>query len=244
MHASAEAVSLPDLMRGIAHQFVVALQHEPGAQSEPAPVLPAHPGLLHWQNWIFSSDRLRRAHVELFEIEDQFAVVHVCLLPRLHIAYPIFGFDMIAGPSRATGLFLDFSPVMPGLPVPALNDALTEKARCQFSHRRELPDWGGIFSPDFFAVRPNSSSETEAGLDLARSAFGFYLRHLQRTGCTVPSEGENPLVVQGQTAYALGQRKNEHTCRMLARFVGAEAARAFVHDILFPLPVERSPHPA
>ena len=222
---------LPTVLRNLAGDFAEALQRRDAA-ALPPPSLPAHQEALHWQNRLFAAPTFRRAHVELFEIPEQFAVVHVCVVPQLGDPAPIFGFDMLAGRAQATGIFLDFSPVTRNAPEPALSEVVSPAFRAGFAEPRAAPPWGHVFSPDFFAIRPASEREITQALALARRALSHYLSRL--TG----NAAADPAIIEGQSAYCMAQRQNPHTVRMLARYVGQTAARAFVDDILFPLPAE------
>jgi hypothetical protein len=209
------------------------LAQRPGLKRQEPPLLPPHPHSLRWENAIFAGPLLRRAHVELFEVEALFSVVHVCIFPHLSDPAPIFGFDMIGGRAQATGAFLDFSAATPAPPVPALGDAVPQAAIAGFAHRRERPDWGDIFSADFLAIRPASPGEAEAVLGIARAALLYYLQALSENPAR---QTDDAAVAGGQAAYVQGQRLNPHTLRMLARYTGEAAARRFIDDVLFPLP--------
>jgi hypothetical protein len=139
---------------------------------------------------------------------------------------------MIAGRAQATGIFMDFSPVTAGPPVPALGDVVTPEARAAFSTHRSAPEWGAIFSSDLFAIRPANEQEIGQALCLARQAGSFYLRQLM-----AGQDGNNAAAITaGQVRYAMAQRQNPHTWRMLSRYVGPHAARQFIDEVLFPLP--------
>jgi len=227
--------TLPPLMRQAAGQFIALLQACPGSETLPAPAQPPHePGLV-WHNTLFTAPGFRRAHVELLEIPDHFAVVHVCIFPHLTDTAPIFGFDMIAGRTQATGIFMDFSPVTQAPPIPRLADIVTPQTRAAFGVHRASPAWGTIFSPDLFAIRPGNATEIHAALALAQDAGDFYLRQLYGKGRRCSDD--ETTITAGHARYAKAQRLNPHTYRMLSRYVGAVRARVFIDDVLFPLPM-------
>lgn len=224
---------LPALMAHAAAQFCDRIARN--AAEAPPPRLPPHDARLLWHNRIFTAAQFRRAHVERFEHDGHFAVLHVCIFPHLTDAAPIFGFDMIAGRDVATGIFLDFSPAVPDGPNVALRDIIPPSARARFRARPAPEGWGSIFSPDFFAIRPASRGDVTAALALAGTALDAYLECLGGGACG------DPRAAAGQASYARGQRQNPHTLRMLARFVGAESARHFIDEVLFPLPETPAP---
>jgi hypothetical protein len=185
---------------------------------------------MRWHNTLFAGPCIRRAHVEFLEMPDRFAVLHICIFPHLHNPGPIFGFDMICGRAMATGAFLDFSPTTPAPPTPSLHEAIPH-AHANFTHLRDRPPWGAIFSNDFLAIRPANDTEATAALALAQTALAYYLARLP-----TPQPNPDPAIAAGQARYIRAQRTNPHTLRMLSRFVGAAAARRFIEDTLFPLP--------
>jgi hypothetical protein len=232
MISSHDGADLPWIMAQLAGRLAARLDGQAGLHRTDSPALPSHtPGLV-WQNWLFSGPVLRQAHVELFEIPGHFAVVHLCLLPHVHDPAPILGFDMIAGRTQATGIFLDFSQIRPDLPGGVFPAPAPHAARARFRHQRPRPDWGTVFSEDFLAIRPEDDGEVLAALTLAEGALDLYLATL--------SAGVRPqfrdCARQGQLDYARAQRSNPHTFRMLARHVGAQPARRFIDTVLFPQP--------
>ena len=227
--------SLPHRMREAADHFVRTVRQLPAVRPGVPPALPPHdPGLV-WQNTLFHSASFRRLHIELFEVRSHFAVLHVCVLPHVSCRAPIFGFDMVAGLEQATGMFLDYSPVTACAPAPCLGDVVTGAIRASFKTPRAAPSWGSIFSKDFFAIRPADRNEVETALTLAERALEIFLASLPEESQGLSRQADEA-AVKGQTAYAMAQRQNPHTFRMLSRHVGQHAARTFIDEILFPVP--------
>lgn len=216
-------------MAEAAEAFSARLRRAPGAATNALPHPAPHAPQLAWSNLLVSTPSLRRGHVELLSAPGRFAVLHVCLFPALGRAAPIFGFDMIAGPARVTGLFLDLSPVLPDMPGPRLRDAVAPGALDGFAEPRARPDWGGIFSADMLAVRPRSAGEIARGLSLARQALEAWLAALDGGARADPAA-----VADGQARYVAGQRANPHTARLLAGLIGDAPARRFIDKVLFP----------
>lgn len=190
---------------------------------------------MHWHNTLLRADTFRRAHVETFALAGRISVLHVCVFPHLDDPSPVFGFDMVAGQSKVTGIFLDLSPVAGPAPRPGLRDAVGVQALAGFACRRPPPDWGTIFSADFLAVRPADAQEAQAAIGLARRALDALL------ASAGGRDGDIAAVTQGQANYVEGQRRNEHTFRMLAGVIGPVEARRFINEILFPDPVHARP---
>lgn len=171
-----------------------------------------------WQNWRWTGSDFRLAHVEFFN-QDNFAVVHVCVFPHKHDPEPIFGFDVIAGVNKFTGVFLDLSPtVTPSQPF--LN--------IDVQRERQRPDWGDIFSEHWLAARPSFQEQELIGQE-AQRVLSEYLGRLNK------SHGDPAKITQAQDHYCLQQQKNPHTRKALENLIGQEKTEYFMSHILFPV---------
>lgn len=196
-------------------------------EEDPAAGIQGIAGPVLWRNLIGRAPGFRRAHLEVLEVPGRLLVLHCCIFPHLDDASPVFGFDVVAGPARVTGLFLDLSPVLPGDPVPRLGPL------AGFAERRARPDWGDIFSDDFLAIRPADAAElTRATMVAGAACEAMLARLVAGHGRGAPAER----VRAGQARYVAGQRRNPHTQRMLAGLVGVEPAARFIAEALFPEP--------
>ncbi len=231
------AGQIPRIMAALSVNIGAELHRQMGAHGEPSPQLPAHDDDIVWHNTIVSGAYFRRAHVEFFAAPDRFAVLHVCIFPHTDDPASILGFDMIAGRDVATGIFLDFSFPGSAEPSPGLAAALVAHAEPGFLNNRTTPAWGDVFSPAMLAIRPRDTPELQRAVRVAGHAITYYLDALSNTRPTDAVAART-----AQTRYVLGQRRNEHTWRMLARFTGSDAARSFIDTVLFPLPPSGDTH--
>jgi phycocyanobilin:ferredoxin oxidoreductase len=179
-------------------------------------VQPMHTPDYGWENHRFHSTKFRMAHVELFQ-QPRFAVVHCCVFPHISDPAPIYGFDVIAGENKITGVFMDLSPtVRPGEPFTDL----------QVGQNRERPAWGGIFSEHWLACRPTPAEMDQIG-DEAVRVLETYLT-------TLGSVDLISNIVARQNRYCLNQQQNEHTRRALVNIIGEEKTEEFMTQVLFP----------
>jgi len=169
-----------------------------------------------WENHRYVSPKFRLGHVELF-LQENFAVVHVCVFPHETDPSPIFGFDVIAGRDKITGVFLDLSPVQEPV-VPFIKIAVASN--------RERPEWGDIFSDHWLACRPTADDMTKIGLESER-LLTEYLKALGKNG-------NRDLIIARQNRYCTQQQKNPHTRRALVKLLGDAGAEHFMSTILFP----------
>lgn len=157
------------------------------------------------------------AHVEIFN-QDRFMVIHCCVFPHVSDPSPIFGFDVIAGEHKVTGLFMDLSPTV-RQPAPF----------CDFPElaARQRPEWGDIFSDHFLACRPTPEQLVQVG-QRARSLLSEYLSNLGQL------RHDWEPIASAQDRYCLQQRRNEHTRRALVNIIGTELTEEFMSMVLFP----------
>jgi phycocyanobilin:ferredoxin oxidoreductase len=171
-----------------------------------------------WHNARWIGQHVRVAHVEKF-VHDKFAVVHVCVFPSVTDPSPIFGFDIIAGAQKATGLFFDLSPTVTPVTEPFCTVPVSQS--------RQRPEWGDIFSPHWIAVRPDWQ-EFAAISQCAVQVLDWYLQGLGQ------HQAPAALVAAAQNHYCRQQKQNTHTVAMLTKIIGGEAAQRFVDTMLFP----------
>jgi phycocyanobilin:ferredoxin oxidoreductase len=216
------------LMAGAAAGFRARLSAEPGCTDIPVPPVPTARNDLCWENTLLRATTFRRAHVETLNVPGRVSVLHVCVFPHYDDPAPVFGFDMVAGPARITGIFLDLSPVTARPPCPRLRDVVDPAALARFATRRAPPGWGDIFSADLLAIRPLDLGEARRAVALAETALDGLLTATRQPAAAVSAAA-------GQARYIAGQRRNEHTLRMLEGFIGEAPARRFIDTVLFPV---------
>jgi phycocyanobilin:ferredoxin oxidoreductase len=216
------------LMSEAAAEFRECLESVIPCMKLAPPALPASGANLDWENTLLESPLFRRAHVEYFAASGRCHVLHVCAVPQLHDPAPIFGFDMVAGPSRVTGIFLDLSPVVAEPATLRLAEIRALLPGYRFRSPRDLPEWGDIFSSDVLAIRPHDDTEILRALHFAHLTLDAWVNR------DVVSGKPCQQISRGQDRYVAGQRRNEHTYRMLSHFIGPAEARRFIDETLFP----------
>jgi phycocyanobilin:ferredoxin oxidoreductase len=159
-------------------------------------------------------------------------MMHVCVFPQLNNNAPIYGFDVIAGKSKMTGAFHDFSASSGGEDHPmvqwyqsAVQDFVPEK-------KRELPEWAtNIFTPSMIAASNVKEEEATVIIQLALDNLETYFDSVgQYTG-----EGDRDLTIASQNYYCHNQQQNPHTPRVMKSLgLNEEDVDKFCTDMLFP----------
>lgn len=169
-----------------------------------------------WENYRYSGPLFRLAHVEIFN-QNNFLVLHCCVFPHTTDPSPIFGFDVITGENKITGVFLDLSPtLLPSKPFITMD----------VERLRDRPEWGDIFSQYWLACRPTEQEMVMIGYK-AGEVLTNYLETLGATGDVLA-------ITNRQNHYCTQQQKNPHTKRALVNLLGEERADHFMKEILFP----------
>jgi hypothetical protein len=185
-----------------------------------------------WHNTLWSSNRYRRAHVEIVDFRETYKIyiLHVTVFPHFNDPSPIYGFDAVCGPNKITGAFHDFSHA--GDPTSFMY--LWFKAQVhglEWNKPRQLPDWAkAIFSPAMVAAG-NLQDETEIDqlCNTALTTLDFYLSKVGREQQDVADYH------MAQNRYCYYQKQNPHVINsMISMGVPEPKMKQFVREILFP----------
>jgi hypothetical protein len=182
-----------------------------------------------WPNFVFRSSTFRRAHLDIVDARDtkKLFMMHLCVFPHINDPSPIYGFDIIAGPSKVTGAFHDFSPVAKEHPL--LSWFATKVSEYEWSKERQLPEWArNIFSGNMVAAGNISDvQELESVLSLAVANLEHYLSNVGISGDIDYTKQHN--------WYCQNQKQNPHTPRvMTALGLDTDEVNRFIDVCLFP----------
>lgn len=183
-----------------------------------------------WPNYVYTGLRFRRAHLDIVDARDtkKLYMLHLTVFPHTEDPSPIFGFDIIAGPTKVTGAFHDFSPI--SQPHPMLDWFAKQVAPYEWSKKRELPDWAKAIFSDHMIAAGNISDEAELArvLELVVANLDYYLENVGEISCGVDFS-------EAQDWYCQNQKKNPHTPKVMAALGLDEAEVAlFIEKCLFP----------
>ena len=186
-----------------------------------------------WPNYVYTSDKFRRAHLDIVDARDtkKLFMMHLCIFPHYNDPSPIFGLDLIAGPNKITGAFHDFS----------MNDNHEMSKWFQnrvkdfeWSKPRQLPDWAkNIFSPSMVAAgNIQSEEELETFMSLVNETMNYYLENV---GITHVPISYHSYIKEQQNYYCHNQKQNPHTPRVMESLgLDADTVKMFIQDCLFP----------
>lgn len=185
-----------------------------------------------WHNTLWTSNRYRRAHVEIVDFRETYKIyiLHVTVFPHFNDPSPIYGFDAVCGPNKITGAFHDFSHA--GDPKSFMYLWFKAKVNgLEWNKPRALPDWAQqIFSPAMVAAgNLQDESEIDQLCDTALTTLDFYLNNVGKEQQDVADYH------MAQNRYCHYQKQNPHVINsMISMGVPEPKMKQFVREILFP----------
>ena len=179
----------------------------------------------------FNSLRYRRAHISIIDAREtkKLFLLHVTVFPHLNDPSPIYGFDIVCGPSKVSGAFHDFS-LAGDKESPMWLWFNAKVAMEEWNKPRELPDWGKqIFSPAMVAIGAVGEEELDKFITLGLETLDFYLANV--------GLGQQDVATfeMAQNRYCHYQKQNPRTPASLQHLGFTEQeAKDYVETKLFP----------
>lgn len=185
-----------------------------------------------WKDDFWTSPLIRKAHLKTIVPEDGKGLwlMHVNVFPDQMYELPILGFDIVAGPKKITGSFMDYSPLY-GAPHPYHDYMEMSVKDLEWVKPRELPDWAQeIFSSNIIAVgNINTDKELDQFISVTTDLVDHYLNNLEQNA--FPTQRD---LIPLLNRYCINQKKNPHLHRSLETMgVTGDAKDRYVNDILF-----------
>ena len=185
-----------------------------------------------WDNYLYSSSRYRRAHVEIVDFREthKIYILHSTVFAHYNDSSPIWGFDAVCGPNKITGAFHDFSSGGDSSHY-MMKWFAEETKNYKWRKPRELPDWAQqIFSPSMIAAgNVQEGEELDDLCDIAVKTLDYYLYNVGL------SENWPIDYHMAQNRYCHYQKQNPHVVKsMVAMGIPEPEMNRFVNEVLFP----------
>lgn len=191
-----------------------------------------HEEKYNWYNAIYTSNKFRRAHIEIVDnrLTHKIYILHCTIFPHYNDCSPIWGFDAVCGPNKITGAFHDFS--WAGSQDHFMYEWFNQQSKnLNWNKPRTLPYWAKqIFSPSMIAAG-NLQDETEVNqlISIAKNSLDYYLTNV---GITQESGSDFHMA---QDRYCFYQKQNPHVVNsMISMGIEEKVIKEFVNEILFP----------
>ena len=191
-----------------------------------------------WDTYTYSSAAIRRANLDIIDAieEKKLYMMHLCVFPHVYDSAPIFGFDVIAGPNKITGAFLDFSNIGDHKLSMWFKSRVADST---WSKQRQLPDWAkSIFSDSMIAAgNISTEQELEEILKISKDCLLNYLNNIleMRTKLVYDELVKTYNFTEQQNFYCKQQKCNPHTPRVLKSLgFTEEQVYEYINNELFP----------
>jgi hypothetical protein len=187
-----------------------------------------------WVNRVWTGDKYRRAHIDVVDARESKGLwmMHCCIFPHLHNNGPIFGLDVIAGKSKITGFFHDYSPSIE--PKHDMIEAFGyEVDNLEWRKARELPEWAQAIFTEHMVAAGNVQKKEELAqiVELSFSSIDGYLADIEEFNFA----GGRDEILAAQNRYAYYQKQNPHTPRTMTSLgLDEEEVKLFINECLFP----------
>ena len=185
-----------------------------------------------WTDTFWESETVGKCHLKTIQPKDAKSLwlMHINIFPKEGIELPILGFDIVAGPKKITGSFMDFSPLH-GYEHPYNEYMKQAILGLEWIKPRELPDWAKeIFSSDMIAVgNIREGHELDQFISVTSQLVTYYLKNMEN--CAYVSNRDTLPILN---KYCSNQKLNPHLHRsILAMGISEEDKESYVNNVLF-----------
>lgn len=187
------------------------------------------------ENKCYQTPQFRKLHLELAKVGKSLDILHCVMFPRTNYALPMFGTDLVGARGQISAAIADLSPLSQDRKLPeAYNYQLQTLPVKEFTHPRQLPEWGEIFSEFCLFIRPTDLNEEQKFLSIVESYLEI---HCQQAIAQIPVSPEQQIeILKAQRHYSTQQRQNDKTRRVLEKAFGSEWADYYLTTVLFDSP--------
>ncbi len=192
-------------------------------------------GDLFIENELHRARGIRKIHLERARLGPGLEILHCVFFPEPRFDIPIFGVDIVSSNAGILAAIVDLSPVSKDLPHHIQNE-LKCLSYPKFTHIRELPEWGTIFSKYVQFIRPEGRDEEKLFLQIVDDFLRILVNSLIVLEPDLPDSGSTIERVAFQKFYCLQQKRNHKTRNVLAKTFNPQWADRYIEKLLFESP--------
>ena len=185
---------------------------------------------LYIENEFHKAKRFRKLHVEVAEFSNNLKILHCVFFPDPFFNIPIFGLDLVKTKNVVSAAIVDLSPVSKS--KSSIDQILEDVKKDGFTMKREIPNWGDIFSKNvFFASLMNQDEQNHF-----YNIVDQYLTILVDLNKDLePDLNANSINerIYFQRNYCKQQMKNEKTSLVLLKYFDKQWFEKYIKKILF-----------
>ena len=171
---------------------------------------------LYIENEFHKAKGFRKLHIEVAEFSNNLKILHCVFFPDPKYDIPIFGMDLVKTNELVSAAIVDLSPSSKDQDL-KYNKYLSNIDKSIFESKREIPEWGNIFSENVFFASLKNESEKIAFCKIV----DHYLSILIKLSQSAIPDNEQEIIeerINFQKNYCVQQIKNEKTSLVLLKY--------------------------
>ena len=182
------------------------------------------------ENEFHKAKRFRKLHVEIAEFSNNLKILHCVFFPDPFFNIPIFGLDLVKTKNVVSAAIVDLSPVSKTNTL--IDEILDDVNKDGFSTKREIPEWGDIFSRNVFFASLINKNEQNCFYNIVDQ----YLTVLVNLSKELKPDLNAKSIeerIYFQRNYCIQQMKNEKTSLVLLKYFDKPWVERYIKEILF-----------
>ena len=182
------------------------------------------------ENEFHKAKRFRKLHVEIAEFSNNLKILHCVFFPDPFFNIPIFGLDLVKTKNVVSAAIVDLSPVSHS--NSSIDAILDDIKKDGFSMKRDIPDWGDIFSKNVFFASLMNKNEQRYFYNIVDQYLNVLvdLNRELKPDLNADSIDER---IRFQRNYCKQQMKNEKTSLVLLKYFDKPWVDRYIKEILF-----------
>lgn len=182
------------------------------------------------ENEFHKAKRFRKLHVEIAEFSSNLKILHCVFFPDPFFNIPIFGLDLVKTKNVVSAAIVDLSPVSNS--NFSIDKILNDVNKDGFTMKRDIPDWGNIFSKNVFFASLMNKNEQNYFYNIVDRYLTILvdLNKELKPDLNAKSIDER---IFFQRNYCKQQMKNEKTSLVLLKYFDKPWVEKYIKEILF-----------
>ncbi len=186
---------------------------------------------LHIINEFYKARGFRKLHIEVAEFSKRLKILHCVFFPDPMYDIPIFGMDLVKVNEVVSAAIVDLSPSCKNQNK-KYDKLLPIIDRSVFESKRDIPEWGDIFSENVFFASLKNESEKNTFCKIVDNYLSVLI-NLSKTACPDSDQDIINERIYYQKKYCIQQMKNEKTSLVLLRYFDKQWVDEYIKKVLF-----------
>ena len=182
------------------------------------------------ENEFHKAKGFRKLHVEIAEFSNNLKILHCVFFPDPLFNIPIFGLDLVKTKNIVSAAIVDLSPISKS--NKDIDSLLNNVKKDGFTKKREIPNWGNIFSENVFFASLMNLEEQNSFYNIVDQ----YLSILINVSKDLKPDLNTHSIKERtkfQRNYCIQQMKNQKTSIVLLNYFSKNWVDRYIKEILF-----------